>query len=121
LCRADVQRNRILARKQPQPFWREQTKCYYIQIGKKQHRLSPDEQEAWRLYHEMMANWSNSTKNGFARSVQRGMRWAEGQGLIERTPIPKVEKPSPKSREMVLTYGFLFSFPSPQGLNRASR
>ena len=31
------------------------------------------------------ADWSNSTESGFARSVQRRMRWAEGQGLIERT------------------------------------
>jgi hypothetical protein len=44
-----------MAHKRPEPFWREQTHCYYVQIGKKQHRLSPDEAEAWRLYHEVMA------------------------------------------------------------------
>jgi integrase len=159
----------------PEPFWRKQTACYYVQIGTKQHRLSKDRDEAYRLYHELMcrppeqpavktgpsafvveildafldwtkahqaektytwhrdniqnfvaaipktltvaelrpyhvtrvmdahANWSSSTKNGFARSVQRGMRWAEGQGLIDRTPIPKVEKPSPEGREIVIT------------------
>jgi integrase len=47
--------------------------------------------------------WSASTKNGFARSIQRGMNWAVDQGLIDRTPLPKVQKPSPESRELVIT------------------
>lgn len=44
-----------MPKKRPEPFWRKQTKCYYVQIGKKQHRLDPDEATAWRLYHELMA------------------------------------------------------------------
>jgi len=44
-----------MPKKRPEPFWREQTRCYYVQVGKKQHRLDPDEETAWRLYHEMMA------------------------------------------------------------------
>ncbi len=44
-----------MPKKHPEPFWREQTRCYYVQVGKKQHRLDPDETTAWRLYHEMMA------------------------------------------------------------------
>jgi integrase len=44
-----------MPKKRPEPFWREQTQCFYVQIGNKQHRLSPDEAEAWRLYHELMA------------------------------------------------------------------
>lgn len=42
-------------RRHPEPFWREQTQCYYVQIGKKQHRLARDRDEAYRLYHELMA------------------------------------------------------------------
>jgi integrase len=38
----------------PRPFWREFTRCWYVQIGRKQIRLSPDEDEAYRLYHELM-------------------------------------------------------------------
>jgi integrase len=163
-----------MPKKRPEPYWRKQTRCYYVQIGKKQYRLDPDESEAWRRYHELMANppnkaeevkklvfvkdvlsafldwteanqasktfrwhrdhlrnfkatipetlevndlipnhvtsamdkhskWSNSTKNGFARSVQRAMRWAERQGLIKQTPIPHVEKPGRESRAVVIT------------------
>jgi integrase len=44
-----------MPKKRPEPFWRAERNCYFVQIGKKQTRLSPDEAEAWRLYHEMMA------------------------------------------------------------------
>lgn len=43
-----------MPRRYPQPFWREFTRCWYVQVGKKQIRLSPDRDEAYRLYHEMM-------------------------------------------------------------------
>ena len=43
-----------MAKRIPQPFRREQTRCFYVQIGPKQHRLAPDEAEAYRLYHELM-------------------------------------------------------------------
>ncbi len=44
-----------MPRKRPEPFWRSERNCWFVQIGKRQHRLSPDEAEAWRLYHELMA------------------------------------------------------------------
>jgi integrase len=43
-----------LPRRYPQPFWREFTRSWYVQLGKKQVRLSPDRDEAFRLYHELM-------------------------------------------------------------------
>lgn len=44
-----------MARRRPEPFWREARACYFVQIGKRQVRLDPDEATAWRLYHELMA------------------------------------------------------------------
>ncbi len=44
-----------MPKKRPEPFWRAERNSYFVQIGKKQHRLSPDETKAWRLYHELMA------------------------------------------------------------------
>jgi len=44
-----------LPRRHPQPFWREFTRCWYVQIGKKQIRLSPDRDEAFRIYYELMS------------------------------------------------------------------
>jgi integrase len=42
-------------RQHPEPFWRDQTQCFYVQIGKRQHRLAKDRDEAYRLYHELMS------------------------------------------------------------------
>jgi len=42
--------------RQPRPFFRKQTKSYYVQIGKKQINLGKDEKEAYRRYHELMAS-----------------------------------------------------------------
>jgi integrase len=47
-------------RQHPEPFWREQTQCYYVQIGKKQRRLSKDRNEAYRLYHELMSRTADA-------------------------------------------------------------
>ena len=38
-----------------EPFWRSDRNCYYVQDGTRQARLSPDKDEAWRLWHEFMA------------------------------------------------------------------
>jgi integrase len=37
------------------PFWRTQTKCFYVKIAGKMVRLSPDRDEAFRIYHAKMA------------------------------------------------------------------
>jgi integrase len=44
-----------LPRPHPQPFWHEFTHCWYVQIGKKQIRLSPHLDEAFRIYYELMS------------------------------------------------------------------
>jgi integrase len=44
-----------MPRKHPEPFWRDARKCWFVQIGKKQHRLSPDRDEAFQLYHALMS------------------------------------------------------------------
>jgi len=38
-----------------EPFWRSDRSCYYVQHGTRHVRLSPDKDEAWRLWHEFMA------------------------------------------------------------------
>jgi integrase len=47
--------------------------------------------------------WSPSTKNGFGRSIQRAIRWANRQGLIDRNPIAFVDKPGCEAREVVVS------------------
>ncbi|MGO9597011.1 MAG: tyrosine-type recombinase/integrase [Isosphaeraceae bacterium] len=38
-----------------EPFWRTERDCWYVHVAGRQIRLSPDKDEAWRLWHELMA------------------------------------------------------------------
>jgi site-specific recombinase XerD len=40
--------------KQPKPFYRQFTKTWYVQIGKRQINLGRDKKLAWEKYHELM-------------------------------------------------------------------
>src|SRR4051812_8794304 len=42
-------------RRDPAPFWWGARKCYYLQVGKRQIKLSPDLEEAKRLAHRILA------------------------------------------------------------------
>ncbi len=42
--------------RQPKPFFRKQTKTWYVQIGKRQINLGRNKQEAWDKYHELMSS-----------------------------------------------------------------
>jgi integrase len=39
----------------PKPFFRKQTRTWYLQLGKRQVSLGPDEAAAWTQYHALMA------------------------------------------------------------------
>lgn len=41
--------------RRPKPFYRKQTKSWYVQIGKKQINLGKDEGEAWKAYDRLTA------------------------------------------------------------------
>lgn len=41
--------------KQPKPWWRKQTQCYYVRIDGVQHRLDPDKGKADKLFYALMA------------------------------------------------------------------
>lgn len=58
-----------MPRRYPQPFWRDFTQCWYVQVGKKQIRLSPDKDEAFRLYHEIMGRGPGGIPSSPAVSV----------------------------------------------------
>jgi hypothetical protein len=38
-----------------EPFWRTERNCWYVHTGSRTVRLAPDKDEAWRLWHELMA------------------------------------------------------------------
>jgi integrase len=39
----------------PEPFWRSARNSWYVHAGTRTVRLSPDKDEAWRLWHELMS------------------------------------------------------------------
>jgi len=39
----------------PKPFYKKSRACWYVEIDRKQIKLGPDQAEAFRLYHELMA------------------------------------------------------------------
>jgi integrase len=49
------------------------------------------------------AEWSNGTKHGLCRAVQRAMFWAEKKGYIDRSPLTHYEKPRPGKRRLVIS------------------
>ena len=40
----------------PKPFFRKYTGSWYLQLGKKQINLGPDEEAAWDEYYKIMAS-----------------------------------------------------------------
>jgi integrase len=38
-----------------EPYWLTKRQCWYVHYGTRTIRLSPDKDEAWRLWHELMA------------------------------------------------------------------
>jgi integrase len=57
--------------RQPKPFYRSQTKTWYVQIGKKQHNLGPDEAAAKRKYYALMADRQDATDSSQVIAVLR--------------------------------------------------
>lgn len=47
--------------REPKPFFRKQTQCWYVQIGKKQIRLGTDEEDAREEYHKIMTRRRENT------------------------------------------------------------
>ncbi|MEM6468020.1 MAG: site-specific integrase [Planctomycetota bacterium] len=47
--------------RRPKPFFRKQTRTWYVQLGKKQHNLGHDEEMAWKKYHELMLDRDEPT------------------------------------------------------------
>ena len=86
-----------MPRRRPAPFWREQTRCWYVQLGKKQIRLSPDEEDAFRLYHELMASPAGGTSraggcayrhDGRVDSSMRFLDWTQANRDPPPTMVP---------------------------------
>lgn len=66
-----------MPRKFPKPFYRSARSCWFVQIGKEQIKLHPNEQEALRLYHELMTSRSKPTAGSTAHASSSDLSLAE--------------------------------------------
>ena len=41
--------------REPKPYWKASHLCWYVKINGRHHRLDPDKEKAWELYHQLMA------------------------------------------------------------------
>ena len=63
--------------------------------------LAPDHVNKWIKSRKA---WSDGTKNGACRAVQRAFRWANQMGYIKVNPVAYIpDKPPPGKRENVIT------------------
>jgi integrase len=68
--------------------------------GMQLHELAPFHVHRWFDSHD---GWSDGTKNGACRAVQRVFRWANQMGHIKVNPLAFIpDKPSPGTRENVI-------------------
>lgn len=69
--------------------------------GLRVNDLAPLHVNRWLKSHN---TWSDGTKNGACRAVQRAFRWANQMGYIKVNPVAFVpDKPSPGKRENIIT------------------
>jgi integrase len=62
--------------------------------------LRPFHVQQWVDAYEHLSSGSN---RNYCRAIQRALRWAEAQGLIERSPIAHLQKPRAGRREVIIS------------------
>jgi hypothetical protein len=89
----------------PKPFFRKPRGLWYVQISGKQVNLGPDQDAAFRRYHELLANrvmytFSQTSRRNYFRSIKRCLKWAVVQGYIDVNPIQHLELPAGERRDV---------------------
>ena len=71
--------------RQPKPWFRKQTKSWYVQIDGKQINLGTRKRDAWKKYHEIMSNGvAPASTETVAALLERYLDWCE-QNLATAT------------------------------------
>ena len=64
--------------RQPKPWFRKQTRSWYLQLDGKQINLGAKKRDAWNKYHEIMANGRASTRTlTVVRLTEKYLAWCE--------------------------------------------
>jgi hypothetical protein len=79
--------------RQPKPFYRRQTRSFYVQLDDSQINLGPDEAEAYRRWHLLMAGADESVIAAMneARPIDKRQAWdclvKATHGLADRAAV----------------------------------
>ena len=84
-------------------WYRDTFKLFCKEIGRDLtvNELIPHHLTDWANRHA--DKWSPTTRFNYIRAVQGAFRWAARQRIIKNNPIEYVEKPTPESREVIIT------------------
>ena len=82
-------------------WYRSRLEMFACSIPRNLHvsHLKPFHVQQWI---DSSTNWADGSKRNACRAVQRAMKWAEKQGIIDRSPIAHMEKPPSGKRETVV-------------------
>jgi integrase len=62
--------------------------------------LKPFHVNRWLDKH---AGWGDGSRRCAITAIKRAFNWAEGEGILPANPVKRVRKPSPRSRDRILT------------------
>lgn len=84
-------------------WYRDTLKLFCKEVGRSLtvEELIPHHLTDWADSHA--DDWSPTTRFNYMRAVQGAFRWAARQRIIKTNPIEYVEKPTPESREVIIT------------------
>jgi integrase len=97
---AHVQKNR---KERTYQWYRDTLKLFCKEVGRDLAvaDLIPHHLTEWADRHDK--DWSLTTRFNYIRAVQGAFRWALRQRLITTNPVEYVEKPTPESREIIIS------------------
>lgn len=84
-------------------WYRSRLQSFHKFIG---DRLRVNDLDPWRVskwVDKTYGDQSSSTRHGAYRCVVRAFNWAVRHGLIRHSPVAGIEKPTPESREAVIS------------------
>ena len=84
-------------------WYKTRLQSFYLSIGDdlKPNELQP--RHVYRWVDRRFGGCSDSTKHGAIRCVVRVFNWAVKQRLISSSPLVGIEKPTPNTREVVIS------------------
>jgi hypothetical protein len=95
--------------RQPKPWYRKQTKSWYVQIGKEQINLGHDKRTAWATYHQLMTETRESdpgTENAVGTMIGNYLKKEDlaGETLVTLVEVRAESVPDANRKKLVVQF-----------------